>query len=449
MLHWQYETWLISEVEDYGNSLEYFAGKIAFPKKLRIKSDKSKKMRKKVVYITAECPYGKQETFIISELFALKASGVDVLIIPRDKSTELFHVNATPLIKDTLSVPWFNLKIFWNLLKFMTTSPFSFFSLLYDIAFKARNFKIAIKNMTVFPKGIYLSKILQRSSISHIHAHWASTTSTMAYIISAITEIPWSFTAHRWDIPEDNLLKEKGRTASFVRAIDENGRQEIADIINDLTLLKKIMVIHMGVILPEVTKKLPDPSKPFKFLCPANFVLKKGHRYLFEACRILSERGAKFRCLLAGDGPLEDELKEIVKNQELDDRVEFLGRLSHDRLFDLYGRGEIDAVVLPSIITEKADKEGIPVALMEAMAYGIPVISTETGGIPELLRTENGLMVNERDALAIADSIEKLMEDENYYRFISERGRKKIEKDFNVCNVTESLTDLYYGGSFE
>jgi len=166
--------------------------------------------------------------------------------------------------------------------------------------------------------------------------------------------------------------------------------------IKDATLIKKLLVIHMGVVIPERNNTALKKAEVFKFVCPADFVLKKGHKYLFEACRILSDRGVKYKCLIAGDGPLEDELREMVKKLKLNDSIEFLGRLPHEKLFDLYGRGEIQVVVLPSIITEDAEKEGIPVALMEAMSYGIPVISTKTGGIPELIGDGSGIMIDEK-----------------------------------------------------
>ncbi len=399
----------------------------------------------KVVYITVKSPFGSQETFILTEILALKESGTDILIIPRDISNKIFHKKAKQLLGNTLSIPWFDFKIAMEFLKYICTNLISFFKIVNNIAFKAKNAKIAFKNLIILPKGLYLSSILKQQSISHIHAHWASTTATMAYIIYEVTGIPWSFTAHRWDIPENNLLKEKCKTASFVRVIDEKGRQEMIEIINDLSLIKNILVMHMGVVMSKPAISLLNLSKQFKFLCPANFLPKKGHRYLFEACRILSDRGVKYKCLIAGDGPLEDELRGMVRNLELDDCIEFLGRLPHERLFDLYGRGEIDAVVLPSIITQDAEKEGIPVALMEAMSYGIPVISTKTGGIPELIGGGSGIMIDEKESHAIADSIEKLMKDSNYYNFIGEKGKEKIERDFNVHKISKKLLALYSG----
>jgi len=396
----------------------------------------------KIVYITAKTPFDAQETFVLTELLALKELGIDLLIIPRDREKKIFNKEAESLIDITLSIPWFNLRIVLALLRFMFTRPLQFLDLLNVVVFKARNAKVGFKNLIILPKALYLCKFIKKESISHIHAHWASTTSTMAYIISRVTGVPWSFTAHRWDIPENNILKQKCVTASFIRAIDKKGSEEIRQIINDASLAQKILVIHMGVFLPKFDNR-PCFKKRFTFLCPANFVLKKGHKYLFESCKILAEKGLKFKCLLAGDGPLKDKLRELVQKLNLTHSVEFLGRLPHEQLFDLYKSRRINAVILPSIVTDDGEKEGIPVALMEAMSYGIPVISTNTGGIPELIGDGSGIMVEEKNSEALASAIQELMKNKSYYALMSERARGKIEKDFNMSDISEQLLRLF------
>jgi glycosyltransferase involved in cell wall biosynthesis len=311
-----------------------------------------------------------------------------------------------------------------------------------NIAFRARNIKIALKNLMILPKALYVSKVLRKEGVVHIHAHYGSTTSTMAYIISRVTGIPWSFTAHRWDIPENNLLKIKAESASFVRAIDRKGREEILNIVNEETLSEKIMTMHVGIRTVNSIKQASS-SDIFTLLCPAMLLLKKGHKYLLEACNILSNKGLKFKCLIAGDGPLRDELSAKIINSGLDTWVDLLGPLSQENLFNLYSSGQVDLVVLPSIVTEDGEKEGIPVALMEAMTHSIPVISTNTGGIPELLDGGCGIMVNEKDPQSLAAAIEKMMTDNDLRKQLGEKGRSKIDSDFNVALIAKELRYLF------
>jgi len=397
----------------------------------------------KIVYITANTPLGAGETFVLTEMLALKKAGVDLLIIPRDISERVFHEKAKTLLTYAQIVPWFSFAIVKSLCLYILRYPYAFLRLIYRIALGARSIRIALKNLVVFSKAVHLSELLKKKDISHIHAHWGSTTSTLAYVIANITGIPWSFTVHRWDIPENNILREKVRNASFVRCIDKNGRAELNNIVKEPNLEEKIKVIHMGVDLSETIKELHRNGRVFTFICPANLVPKKGHRYLFEACRILVEKNLRFKCFIAGDGPLERELLEMVGVSGLNSHIEFLGRITHERLFGLYSGRLIDSVVLLSIVADDGQKEGIPVALIEAMSYGIPVISTNTGGIHELIGDGSGIMVEERDPQAIADAIERLMNDTTLYDELAERGRQRVMSEFNADTVAGHLSKLF------
>lgn len=402
----------------------------------------------KIAYITAKAPYGALgETYILPEMLAIKKAGIDLIILPRDKSDELFHAIAKPLLADTLSLPLLDAAIAKSLFKIVIAQPAQFLNILINIVFRSRNPRIALKNMVILPKALYIAATLETENVLHIHAHYGSTTSTMAYIISSLTGIPWSFTVHRWDIPENNLLGIKCRTAAFLRAIDEKGKEEVLSIVNDPTQIDKVRVLHVGIEAGNHLIKDDRSDKMFTFLCPAMLVSKKGHRYLFEACRILSNRGMNFKCLVAGDGPLKRDLKSMVAHLGLGDCIEFLGALSSEEIFSLYQENRVDLVVLPSIVTDDGDKEGIPVALMEAMSYSIAVVSTNTGGIPELLDDGCGIMVREKDPVQLADAIGKLAHDKNYRASLGQSGKMKVEQDFNISNISAKLLSLFSAGA--
>jgi glycosyltransferase involved in cell wall biosynthesis len=167
-------------------------------------------------------------------------------------------------------------------------------------------------------------------------------------------------------------------------------------------------------------------------------VPKKGHKYLIEACKLLAERGNSFKCLIAGTGPLEAELKALVDQLGLGAQVEFLGMVPNDRLKAMYANRTVDLVVLPSIVDDHGEVEGIPVALMEAMSYGIPVISTNTGGIPELV-ADAGIIISQRDAHQLADAISAVKMDPEMSSQMQIRERQKITSSFNVETVAEEI----------
>ena len=398
---------------------------------------------KKIVYITVQAPFGKGETFILNEMVALKRLGADLLVIPRNPSKEVFHKDAAEsVINYTLRIPLVNIEIVTNLLVFLLSNPFTGFKVIIDIIFNSGNLKTIIKNLAVLPKALYLAKILKGINISHIHAHWGTTTSTIAYIISELTGTPWSLTLHRGDINERNMLTAKAESARFVRCISEREKNRFLKIVGR-EYRDKVKVIHIGVDCDTVVQAPSGKREKCIIVTPAYLYPVKGHKYLIDACSILMDRGVKFKCYFYGDGFLRQELETRIEKEHLNEFIEMPGIIPYEELMEMYRAGKVDVVVLPSINTDDGTHEGIPVSLMEAMSYGIPVISTNTGSIPELIGDENGIMVREKDGEAIADAIESLILDESYYNWIGNRGRLKIVRDFNLRANAEKLRMLY------
>jgi glycosyltransferase involved in cell wall biosynthesis len=224
--------------------------------------------------------------------------------------------------------------------------------------------------------------------------------------------------------------------------ISRHGRDEILGILG-VRECPKLLVMHMGTGVPErPADGPPERVKVFRIACIANLVEKKGHRYLIEACRLLRERGCRFVCHIVGDGPLRGELEALARTYGLRDVVHFLGPFPHDRVMKMFREHEIDLMALPSIIDSSGELEGIPVALMEALAYGIPAISTETGGIPELLGDGAGALVKPADAQALTDAIQRIMEDSEYRATLIETGYARVSADFNIQTVADRLVEL-------
>jgi len=393
-----------------------------------------------LAYITAQAPYGRGETFINEEMLTLKDI-VELVIFPRNPTKEIFHKDGYLLKESTIWLPLINIKMFLIFFLYLILKP-RLWIVIWKIFRNSRNFRMLIKNLVVLPKSIYLLKFLKGKDIQHIHAHWGSTTATMAYIISQLTGISWSFTLHRWDIRENNMLKEKVNTAKFVRCISENGRNELFNTISR-TYENKVKVIHMGVKTPD---KISEPNINrdfFTIVTPANLLEVKGHKFLAEACSILIERGIdSFQCIFYGEGPLRTELEKLIQEKGLTEYIKIPGAIPHQELLKIYKNHKVDIVVLPSITTADGEHEGIPVALMEAMAYGIPVISTDTGGIPELIGDGSGIMVEEKNAEAIADALERLIKDKDYRYEIGRKGRLRVEKEFDIEKNVKALIEL-------
>ena len=396
----------------------------------------------KIAYVTAQTPFGPGEAFILEEMLAVTELGVNLLIIPRNPSIEVFHKEGERLLGNTVWLPLLDKRIFFNFLKALLSRP-HVWSIIGTIFHRSRTWKIAVKNLAILPKAVFVADSLRNEGVEHIHAHWGSTTATMAWIISELTGIPWSITLHRWDIKENNMLEEKIRSAKFVRCISENGRDELFNTIGR-KYENRVKVIHMGVRIPDNRLEPKTHRDVLRIVTPANLLEVKGHKFLVEACSILIERGVDgFQCVFYGEGPLKGILADIVRDGNLAEHIKLPGVIPHNELIEMYENHEIDIVVLPSITTVNGEHEGIPVALMEAMAAGVPVISTTTGGIPELLDSGAGILVPPEDSEALADAIQLLMEDSEMRSKVGAKGREKVEREFAISCVAKKLVSLF------
>jgi len=411
---------------------------------LQKKKGNTLKHHGRIAYITAQAPWGRGETFIIDEMLALREAGVELLIIPRNPTKEVFHQEAQTLLENTVWLPVISPKMIGVLLISLLTKP-RLWKIMGAIFRHSRTWHILAKNLAVVPKGVYIASLLEKRSIEHIHAHWGSTTATMAWVASCLSNIYWSFTLHRWDITENNLLREKVESAKFVRCISEHGKNELLEIIGK-NYGGELKVIHMGVEVPTNIPKYEEKKsnlRKFTMVTPANLLEVKGHKYLIEACSVLINRGVKnFQCIFYGEGPLRTELEALIEEKGLNNYIKMPGAIPHEKLMMEYKNREVDVVILPSITTDKGEHEGIPIALMEAMAYGIPVISTNTGGIPELLSAGAGIMVEEKNSRQLADAIQNLIKDAGLARKISQAGYERVKEHFNIYKNVVRLLEL-------
>lgn len=393
--------------------------------------------------MTSSLPHGKKEAFIIPEISELKRRGHDVLIVPTYPRGEVLHGDVKPLLSDVVSRPLLSVGLARAAVRQFARNATAASEAL-GCLFTSRSAGVLLRNLTVYTKGLWLAGIARCWNADHIHAHWATVPATMALVAGEVSGLPWSITAHRFDIAEDNLLDTKARKACFIRAINRRGAREIADRVSPEA--SPPSVIHMGVSVPSadsVQSRNYDDSVP-RIVLPANLLKVKGHAYLLEAVRLLANRGVDVHVELAGDGPLREELVGNVEKLGLRDRVTFLGLVPHEKLLQRMRAGDWNILVLPSIVTDSGEKEGIPVAIIEAMSCRVPVVSTVTGGIPELFEgVDDALLVPPRDSAALAEAIERLVKDPGLRKRLVEAGRRRVEESFAVDRVAEELAKRF------
>lgn len=360
-----------------------------------------------LLIMTASFPVGSGEGFLEEELRALARNGAKLTVVPlwpRGVTRSLTNVDKSKI--QFVVKPLIDLHMLLAAFSVGTRSPLRLLNWVWKQSVMG-TYSQRIKNLVTLPKALWLAGFIQKSGIHHLHSHWASTTATCAMVAADLAGIPWSFTAHRWDIYENNLLAQKACKATFARFISQRG---MADAVSRGVPVDKCLVIHMGVGIPTACEELEFASvgKPFRIVCAANLVPVKGHRFLLEAVGLLHAEGIAVRLDLAGQGELLNDLQCQAKSLGIRDLVNFRGQIEHSELLASYRRREFDVFVLPSIDLGNGEHEGIPVSLMEAMAHNLPVIATQTGSIEELLPRELQFTVPGGDAKALAQVLRQL-----------------------------------------
>jgi colanic acid/amylovoran biosynthesis glycosyltransferase len=389
----------------------------------------------RIAYVTQRLPFGTGETFIVPEIEALLALGHEVLIIPRVSGDPVMHDDVAALLPRTRTLPR-TVGIARAVASEFASQPrrsMQAFRRLHRTRPHRRTFSNAIATA----QAMWLARVAREWGADHIHAHWAHLPATLAMGASAMSGIPWSFTAHRYDILLNNLLTEKLRSACFGRFI----AQDMLDLARPFVpadAIQRAVVLHMGVPLPQSVKEAPTRTTPV-VLCPAQLIPRKGHRYLIDAAARLNDRGIRFELWLAGDGPVREALARQVDERRLGHRVRMLRTVPHAELLRFYQEGTVDCVVLPSL------HEGISVALMEAMAHGVPVVATSTGGVPELLHDGAGVLVPPADSVTLADELERVLGSAALRAELGRAGRRRIEEEFDIAAIVRELTRRFDG----
>jgi colanic acid/amylovoran biosynthesis glycosyltransferase len=206
---------------------------------------------------------------------------------------------------------------------------------------------------------------------------------------------------------------------------------------------QKIAVSRMGVNMEKFSlRPLKAPGQPLKMISVARLTEKKGLHVAIEACRLLRERGVDFRYHILGIGPWERRLRTMIEQFQLEEYVVMPGFKPNHEVKAMLD--EADLFLLPSVTGADGDMEGIPVALMEAMAVGIPVVSTLHSGIPELIDADrSGWLVPEYDASALADRLAQFADvEQQELGAMLKRAREKVENEFNQQRIYRELASL-------
>jgi glycosyltransferase involved in cell wall biosynthesis len=278
----------------------------------------------------------------------------------------------------------------------------------------------------------------------HLHAHFAHDPALVAMLVHRLTGLPYSLTAHARDlyqIPPESLRARVSYATAAITCCQAN-----ADYMTSVLPSRsagRVRVVHHGVELDRFPAKVArGPEGPLALLSVGRLVEKKGLADLLQACARLAASGREFTCQILGDGPMRDPLLQLRDQLGLAHRVELPGaRPRHEILAALRAS---DIFVLTPYVPADGDRDGIPNVLVEAMACGLPVVSTAAGGVTELVQHDhNGLVAQPRDVEEIARQLDRLLLDADLRHRLGTAGRRTVEAGYDVDAAARALTTLF------
>lgn len=288
-----------------------------------------------------------------------------------------------------------------------------------------------------------LSRAIVERGIVHLHAHFGTVATVVARLVSKITGVSYSFTAHAKDIfheiVEEDVLRKKLADAAGVITVSQFNVAYLKDKYADAAA--RVKLIYNGLDLDEFRFE-QSGDRPPMILAVGRLVEKKGFSYLLDACALLRSRGVRFHCEIVGGGVLESTLQDQFEELDLGDCVKLCGPMSQSDVKQKIRQASVLAA--PCVHAKDKDRDGLPTILLEAMALGTPCISTPVTGIPEILKhEETGLMVTERDEVALADACERLLSDQHLRGVLTLNGRQLIENNFDIDKNTAKIRGFF------
>lgn len=314
----------------------------------------------------------------------------------------------------------------------------------YRPSWRAAPRKVFVKEF--LQAGHVADQVLESGTVRHLHGHFCHGATTITWFASRLTGLPFSFTAHAKDIYQadqnpGDLLPRKLAAARFVATCTEANRRHLAAISPRPQI---VHTIYHGLDTAYFHPPVPRTGRPRPLLLAVGrLVEKKGFRHLVEACAILRAAGCAFDCHILGeDGDQRLELERLIAAHGLGDAVTLQGPVTRDALRVRYA--EADVFVLPCLVAADGDRDGIPNVLAEAMATGLPVVTTGVSGIPELVRAgRDGLVVPERDSAALAAAIHDLLRDPARRASLGRAARDRVVDVFDARTTTVALRSLF------
>jgi colanic acid/amylovoran biosynthesis glycosyltransferase len=386
----------------------------------------------KIAYILKMYPRFS-ETFIVNEILELERQGVDVRIYSLRKPDDgRFHAELARVKANVVYTPEYPDKE-PERVQAAEDAVYAAFPERY-LALRAyaisRGHPYAIKR---FQQACVIAAHLLDHPVHAMHAHFASSAGRVANFVKQLIGLPYSITAHAKDIYHEDVqirsLQGKIREARFVVTVSRFNQAYLQALMGAEPA--DIRCLYNGIDRARFQPGAAGERQPNLILSVGRLIEKKGFDDLIRACFLLKQQGVGFRCEIIGKGDLHDSLQALIDELDLSNQVKLIGPLPQGGVLEAYQRSAVFA--LPCVIGSDGNRDGLPTVLLEAMAAGLPVVSTALTGIPEIIdHEENGLIVPPGDPETLAHALASLLENQAYREEVGAAARQKAARVFDV-----------------
>ena len=376
------------------------------------------------------------ETFVAAEILELERQGERVSIFAVSRPDEPFdHGFLRELCAEVTYLPhrpWRQpIRVASSLLRVLRAAPGGWLRAARTSLWPPR--LVGLRHLL---QASVLRDELARAGITHVHAHFASTAARLANLSWVMGGPSYSVTAHAKDIYHRDVrpdhLRGKLEAATFVATVSKANREYLAPLLDGGA---PVHVIPNSVD-PRRIDASPRRPEAGLVISVARLVEKKGLDDLVVACGVLRSQGMPVRLEIAGDGELRASLERVAERAGAD--VVFHGAMPHESVVGLYARATVFAI--PCVIASSGDRDGLPTSVLEAMAAGVPVVTTAVNWLAEVVTDgETGLLVPQHDPEALALALRRILDDERLADRLARAARRRVQEDYSLW---QSVTRL-------
>jgi len=391
----------------------------------------------KIAYVMSRFPL-LSETFILREMIEVEKQGHEIVLYPlicQDQAVT--HEEAKKWALRANNIPFISLEIFRENVKALLQNPIQYISLLWKIFWdNLSSFDFLTKGLYLFPKAVYTARQLKLEGVDHIHAHYATHPALLAWIAHKLTGITYSITIHSHDIYDCHVMLEpKLKDALFIATISNYNVEYMTNLLGPW-VREKCRIVRCGIDSSKFIVSQKEQGNIFDIIQIGTLHWKKDQITLIKTMAELRDRDIPFQLTIIGEGEERANLEAEIKKQKMEGVVKLAGAKTQAEVAHLLPKA--------NCYIQSSVSEGIPVAIMEALACELPVVATNITGIPELvIHEKTGLLAEPGNIKSLADALQAIYLNPFQAKEMGKQGRAWVIEEFDLETNAKKLVAYF------